>query len=175
MAIGAEATPWLNYDRGAILAGEAWRIVTAHVVHLQWSHLAMNLAGLSLVWWLFGQRFNTAQWVIVTTACMIGVSAGVMLFDPGASSAAGMSALLHGMFAAGALAGMLSGRRLEWVPLALLTTKLCWEAAIGPMPGSEAVAGGPVHFEAHVYGALVGLISAFLMIEVSEHLRVEPS
>lgn len=167
MAFGGEATLWLNYDRGAILAGESWRIVTAHVVHLQWSHLAMNLAGLFLVWWLFGHRLTTVQWVIVTTACMLGVSAAVLLFEPGTSSAAGMSALLHGMFAAGAFAGVLTGHRMEWVPLALITTKLCWEAAMGPMPGSEAVAGGPVDLEAHLYGALVGMGSVLVMLKVS--------
>lgn len=162
-AVGRRAGDRLDYDRDAILAGEVWRIVTAHVVHFQWPHLAMNLAGLCLVWLLFGRRLSSAQWMAVSTACMVGVGAAVLLFHPEVSSAAGLSALLHGMFAAGALAGILAGHRLEWIPLVLLTAKLVWEAAVGPLPGSEAVAGGPVFVEAHLYGAIFGTISILLL------------
>ncbi|MEJ2554278.1 MAG: hypothetical protein P8079_09855, partial [Gammaproteobacteria bacterium] len=38
-AIGQQATAGLRYDRGAILHGQWWRILTGNVVHLGWPHL----------------------------------------------------------------------------------------------------------------------------------------
>jgi len=40
----AEAEQVLAYERERVLAGEAWRLWTAHVVHFGWKHLVWNLA-----------------------------------------------------------------------------------------------------------------------------------
>lgn len=41
-------SPWLVYDRAAILSGEYWRLVTGHLVHFSPSHLIYNLLALGL-------------------------------------------------------------------------------------------------------------------------------
>src|SRR5438876_6738088 len=43
----------LRYDRAALAAGQWWRLVTAHVVHLDVRHTLLNELGLSLVVALF--------------------------------------------------------------------------------------------------------------------------
>ena len=40
----------LRYDRAALAAGQWWRLLTAHVVHLGLEHAALNSLGLVLMW-----------------------------------------------------------------------------------------------------------------------------
>ena len=49
---------WLSYDRPEIAAGEFWRLLSGHFVHLGISHLIWDAAGFLLVWYLVGQSFE---------------------------------------------------------------------------------------------------------------------
>src|SRR5690606_33885017 len=51
---GGPSSPALRYERADVLAGEWWRLLSGHVVHLGVSHLVLNLAGLVLIGWIFG-------------------------------------------------------------------------------------------------------------------------
>src|SRR5271169_3004971 len=53
LALGDSATLLLQYDRAAIGAGGWWRLLTAHLVHLDAHHLVLNELGLVLLWALF--------------------------------------------------------------------------------------------------------------------------
>ena len=65
-AVGGDfAREALAYDREQVAAGELWRLVTAHVVHLGWSHLLLNLAGLWLAWYLVSSCLSLRQWLLV--------------------------------------------------------------------------------------------------------------
>ena len=157
---GTQLGLWLRYDRAAILDGELWRVLTAHLVHLGWKHLLMNVAGLALIWLLFGRLLSTLQWVAVVMVCALGVSAGLLAFHPGIDWYVGMSGVLHGMFVAGALASLARGYRAEAVLLGLVIIKLIWEQIYGPLTSSQEMAGGFVVVDAHLYGALAGMIVA---------------
>jgi rhomboid family GlyGly-CTERM serine protease len=153
----------LRYERDGILAGEVWRVLTGHLVHLTWNHLLLNLGGLALIWLLFGRHLTSAQWGIVIAASATGVSLGLMLLHPDLHWYVGLSGLLHGMFVAGALGGLFSGYRAEWLLLGLVAVKLAWEQATGALPGTEELAGGFVVVDAHLYGAVTGLVVALLL------------
>ena len=43
----------LRYDRVALAAGQWWRLLSAHVVHLSVRHALVNCLGLVLLWALF--------------------------------------------------------------------------------------------------------------------------
>lgn len=161
---GIQLGLWLRYDREAILAGELWRILTAHIVHLGWKHLLMNVAGLALIWLLFGRLFNTAWWSVIVVACALGVSGGLLLFHPGIGWYVGMSGVLHGMFLAGALASLARGYRAEALLLGLVVVKLIWEQLYGPLASSRELAGGTVVVDAHLYGALTGTVVAAIVL-----------
>ena len=60
----------LRFDRGGIAAGELWRLLTGHFVHLGVSHTLLNLAGLLLVWVLVGAACTWRQWLLVMAASM---------------------------------------------------------------------------------------------------------
>lgn len=161
---GTELRAWLRYDRSAILAGEVWRLLSAHIAHLGWGHLAMNLAGLALIWMLFGRLYTTLQWCAVTVFCMIGISLGLLALQPGVHWYVGLSGVLHGLFVAGALASLAAGYRAELALLGLLIVKLAWEQLYGALPGSADLAGGSVLVESHLYGAITGLVAAGLIL-----------
>ena len=164
---GSTGSSLLRYDRDAILTGELWRLLTGHFVHLGWKHFIMNIAGLILIWLLFGRFLTTVKW----TACIICnallISIGFLVFNPELHWYVGLSGVLHGMFVCGAIASIATGYRAEALLLLLLVGKLIWEQLAGALPGSAAFAGGAVVVDAHLYGAMIGLVSAFFLVRKS--------
>jgi rhomboid family GlyGly-CTERM serine protease len=161
LAVGlATATPRvfasLVYERAGVLQGEAWRLLTAHGVHAGPVHLVLNLGGLALVWVAFGQRSTGAGWAAAGAASAIGSAVGVLLWHPEIRAMAGLSATLHGLLAAGAVAAIKSGDRWGWLFLAILAAKLAGELLAGPL--APVALGGPVAFPSHRYGALAGAL-----------------
>jgi len=151
---------WFSFDRPAIAAGELWRLITGHVVHLGFSHLLLNLAGLLLIWYLIGAAFSQKQWLVVLAADFVGVNLGLWFLEPQLVWYVGLSGILHGLLAAG-IVGCISRRRIDVIVLSIaLTGKLIYEQVAGPLPGSEESTGGAVIVAAHLYGAIGGAIGA---------------
>ncbi len=146
----------VRYDRMAILAGQWWRVLSGHLVHVGWMHLLMNLAGLLLVWLLFGARLTQRRWLLVLVVSAAGVSAGLLLFQPELKWYVGLSGVLHGLFAAGVVVALTAGDRAALLLAVALVVKLAWEGIAGPMPGTSEWVGARVVTEAHLYGALAG-------------------
>lgn len=150
----------LAYYRSRILDGEVWRLVTTHLVHAGPGHLAANLAGLGLVWAAFGRRLGALTWLAAALAAALGSSVGVLVAQPRVEIMAGLSAVLHGLLAAGAVSEALRGRLLGRVFAGLLAAKLIWDLVGGVLPWARAFLGGPIVAEAHVFGALAGALCA---------------
>ncbi|MBT8080772.1 MAG: rhombosortase [Gammaproteobacteria bacterium] len=150
----------LRYDREAIADGEAWRLLTGHFTHLGITHMLLNVAGLLLVWLLVGLRCSSRQWILIALMTIAGINSGFWFIDLQLKWYVGLSGLLHGLLVAGALAGMARVRTESLIILAAVGLKLVWEQLAGPLPGSEASAGGNVIVNAHLYGALAGAAAA---------------
>lgn len=161
--IGKPAADLLEYAREGIQHGELWRLFSGHLVHLTWTHLWMNIAGLILIWLLFRQLFSATIWIVVTLINALAVSVGLLLLNPDVLWYVGLSGVLHGMFCIGLIASIRLGYRMEIILLIGFAGKLAWEQIAGPTPGSEQLAGGKVLVDAHLYGAIVGAICAALM------------
>ena len=159
---GPEWQTGLRFQREGIGAGELWRLITAHFVHLGWSHLWLNLAGLALAWVLVGVAYNWRGWLATLLVTALGTSAGLWFFSPALSWYVGLSGVLHGLLIAGALA-LIGKYKDAPLLLGLVAVKLAWEQWMGPMPGSEAAAGGPVVVSAHLYGAVSGAAAWLLL------------
>lgn len=158
---GLQALPeaWrilLRYDRQAVAQGQVWRLLTAHFVHLGWSHLALNLAGLGLGTWLFGADRSPKRWLIATLVSAIVCGSGLWLLSPGVGWCVGLSGVLHGLMIVGFGSWIISGDRWAWALLGAVLLKLGWEQFGGTMPWSEAMSGGSVITDAHLWGALGG-------------------
>ena len=153
----------LRFDREAILDGEVWRLISGNFVHLGWNHLWMNLAGLFLIWMLFARFFNFGQWLFIIVTSAAAVGGGLLVLNLELNWYVGLSGLLHGMFIAGVIKAIMLGYRAEILLFILLTGKLIWEQISGALPGSVDLAGGNVVVDAHLYGAIAGLICAALL------------
>lgn len=148
----------LRYEREAVLQGEYWRLLTGHLVHGTWLHLLLNGAGLALIAALFPRAYSLRAWLLIGLASAVAVDAGFVLYEPQLQWYVGLSGVLHGALAAGAIAWW----RHESRPLALVLSlvfvaKLAWEQQYGALPLSGDL---PVVVDAHLYGAVGGGVTA---------------
>jgi rhomboid family GlyGly-CTERM serine protease len=91
----------LRYDRSAIAAGGWWRLLTAHIVHLDAHHLILNELGLVLMWSLFAQDYDAVEWCVIVLAGALAISSGLWWLSPRVSWYVGASGVLHSVMAAG--------------------------------------------------------------------------
>lgn len=161
-AIGSDATALLRFDRTGILDGEVWRLLTGNLVHLGWNHLLLNVTGLMLIWWLVGSALSPKQWLIVFTATCLGVTSGLLLWNPELRWYVGLSGTLHGLLLAGLIADIEHADAIQKWLIAGVAAKLAWEQASGPSVSTEALVGGTVIVDSHLYGAISGAILGLL-------------
>ena len=159
--LGGEAgRALLRYDRASLVAGQWWRLLTAHIVHLGFEHAALNSLGLVLMWALFARDYKPAQWVSITLAAIAAIDAGLWLRDSTVAWYVGSSGVLHGVMAAGTLAHLRRRDMDGWILAAFIIVKLTYEQSSGALPFAE---GEGVVVDAHLYGALGGVaVAAFL-------------
>jgi rhomboid family GlyGly-CTERM serine protease len=162
LALGGTTTvAALRYERAAVLAGQVWRLLTAHLVHFDATHLAWNLLGLAIVAWLFAAEYSTRGWLVILATSTLAIDLGFLLMQPQLGWYVGFSGTLHGAMAAGLFAWVVRTR--DWITLfvaAVFAAKLAWEHWAGPLPFTSASLDLPVVHEAHSYGALGGLAAA---------------
>lgn len=149
-----------DYAPTKIANGELWRALSAHFVHLNPAHLALNVLGLLAVVsvWHEALRGMRPLWLAVLMG--LGISLGLSLSEPHLMRYAGASGVLHGLFAAGAV--LSSNIAMYWRGLALLglVGKLLLETQFPT--GSSALIGAPVIHAAHQWGALSGFVLAIV-------------
>lgn len=154
----------LRYLREAIGNGHWWLLLSGNFVHLGTGHLWMNIMGLVLVVALVWQHFGAIEWAIIVVVSSLAVGIGLYLFDPDVFAYVGFSGTLHGLIIAGAIADLRTYPKSAALLLVLVVAKLVWEQLVGPLPGSESVAGGSVVVNAHLYGAIAGALLAPAML-----------
>jgi rhomboid family GlyGly-CTERM serine protease len=153
-----DASLLLRYDRNLITQGEIWRLVTGHLLHLNWPHFWLNMGGVLIVAVFFRQDCSARQWLaLILLSCLV-ISAGLFLFDPKMVWYMGLSGVLHSLFVVGAWYERrrfaLSGNVL----LVLLAAKLVYEQIGGGLAASETLIGAHVAVDAHLFGALAGVM-----------------
>lgn len=85
----------------------------------------------------------------------------------------GLSGALHGVLIVLIVADYLINKHfLNIVLLLALVTKLAWESTMGPLPGSESMAGGTILVQSHLYGFLGGLGIAICMFIINKNKKL---
>ncbi len=121
----------LEYDRAAILAGEAWRLGTGHFVHFGAAHLAWNLA-VVLAAGLCAESAAPGRCRFFWASAPWVVGAVLLAGDPALARFGGLSGLATGVVALLGLTWTRSEGRVRLAGAALLVltlVKLAAEAA----------------------------------------------
>jgi hypothetical protein len=93
----------------------------------------------------------------------LGVSVGLLCCSPAVGWYVGFSGVLHGLFAAGAVANLRRMPPLALAVLGILFVKLAFERISDGDPLTTELIGGAVIGDSHLYGVLLGLgYGAFL-------------
>ena len=162
---GQGAFDAFKYERSAVLAGEAWRLLSGQLSHLGLSHLFLNLTGVCLLAALY-PGVRAGDWWAWFAASAIGVAIGLVVFATEIGWYVGLSGLLHGMLAAAALAHMLPSaqdlpRREQYfstLVFVIVAGKIGWELYAGALPLTAEISGGAVITEAHFFGFAAGSV-----------------
>jgi rhomboid family GlyGly-CTERM serine protease len=151
LGLGDNVSELLRYDRGAIAAGGWWRLLTAHIVHLDAHHLILNELGLVLMWSLFASDYDAIEWCAIVLAGALAISSGLWWLSPRVAWYVGASGVLHTVMAAGAAKHLVARAWDRWILMVLLSAKLAYEQLGGHEPPLVVI-------DAHLYGALCGFV-----------------
>jgi rhomboid family GlyGly-CTERM serine protease len=175
LLLGDKLNPLLQYERGSILAGEWWRLITGHFVHLDTAHLAINVFVILAWLYLFDQRerLGTVVWTFLGYA--LWTSLGMLLLSPGLEWMLGASAITYALISGGAFRAALDGPRpLGLMILGVLAIKLLAEQYWGLGSFFSHFVDYPIAYDTHVYGILVGiLVEAWRRIAHARHAHSE--
>ena len=163
LGLGDSTLLVLRYDRTAIDAGQWWRLVSAHAVHADAHHFALNALGLVLVWSLFAAEYRAVEWTLIILLSALAIGLGLWCFDPQLQWYVGASGVLHAVMAGGCVKRFEQRQWDRWILAGGLTLKLAfeqiWQASGNRLHSGEL----PVVIDAHLYGAVAGaLIGAAL-------------
>lgn len=92
-AAGPAAPAWV-FDRGAIAAGEGWRLVSAHWVHSDTAHLGWNLVALLILGGIV-EYFDRRVLLGALLTGTLAVDAAIWALLPGMSHYCGLSGVLN--------------------------------------------------------------------------------
>ena len=148
-------------ENDAVLRGELWRLVTAHLVNLSRVHTHLNILGLGLIlvslWSILTPRM-LARAILLSGAA---ISLGWLALMPAGVTYVGFSGITHGVMTFGGLVMLRTGPRwFGGLILACVAAKLGQEFFNGAVPGADAAIGGRVSFVSHTLGTLGGALAA---------------
>jgi rhomboid family GlyGly-CTERM serine protease len=155
----------LAYERGAVLAGEAWRLWSGHLVHFSVAHALADALVLLAMGLLTEPVLGTRRVLLAFLLAAPFISVGLLAGSPGMVEYRGASgiAVMSAVLAAAAMWGEGAGWKTAIVLAALaFSAKTVYEAA-ATFPGSVVLPEPfTVAWQSHVLGALFGI--AFLSL-----------
>ena len=169
-----ELTPLLQFDRQAILSGEWWRLWTAHLLHTNSWHLLMNLAGFVVIIMLHGNYYRSCALGFLLLAGFVLISLALMFWSPAISLYVGLSGWLHALLVYGACEDVRRQWSSGWLILAGVSAKIAWEQWQGASSDLVMLIEADVAVDAHLYGAIAGLMLFVLMLSFQQFYPPKP-
>jgi rhomboid family GlyGly-CTERM serine protease len=161
-AVFGGAPPSLVYDRLAVDAGEIWRLVTGHLVHLDPRHLVYNMGALLALGAAYeAAPFGGPRRLTLGVFGLGGVliTATLIVASPATLYYCGLSAILNTLYATLTLGMWRETRQPLWLlAFAADVAKIGFEAVWGPIFSSGLA--WPPHIGAHVAGLTAGCLVA---------------
>jgi rhomboid family GlyGly-CTERM serine protease len=155
----ARISDLLIYNRSLITAGEYWRIISGHFFHSNANHFLLNTAAVALLWALHGQYYSYKNYLSVFLTSAIVCSLGIYWFSVYIELYVGLSGVLHGFFVWGALMDIKHKEKTGYLLLIGVMAKIIHEQIYGASADVEILIGASVATDAHLYGAIGGLLA----------------
>ncbi|VUD68081.1 hypothetical protein TDB9533_03977 [Thalassocella blandensis] len=162
----------LRYDRGDLVAGQWWRLITAHIVHVNINHALLNCAGLAIGMLIVGALFSWRQWALSMLFMTLFISAFLFWFSPQVVWYVGFSGVLHGILVLGFLTFIIRGDFVFVLAFIILLGKVIREQ----MPSFDTlhlhgIIAAPVVVDAHLYGVFAGILCALFFLVKEKRLQ----
>jgi len=152
----------LQYDRSAISAGQHWRLVTGHMTHWGWRHLAGDISALVLLCWAIRPH---GGWRTVLTALggAVVISLAIVVLAPDTMIYRGMSGVNYGLLAWTIMARLAASppriAACYAVCLDALAAKVCLDVAVpGLIPSVGLPEGISLTGVAHASGFYTAVV-----------------
>lgn len=152
----------LRYERSEPI--EWWRFVTAQFLHLGWMHWLLNMVGLVLIAGIFNQDWNLKWLLVAFISSSVFINLALWWFSPEVVWYVGLSGVLHGLLGAGVVYSFRNQPVFSIGLGILVIAKVIWEQLGNKSIGTEALIGGNVLFDAHLYGLIGGSAAAILCV-----------
>jgi len=162
--IGESITHALVYQRELISQGEVWRLLTGHLLHTNGFHLLLNLAALVMLWALHGRFYSVQNYSVLFLFCSIATSVGIYLNTPSLIEYVGLSGVLHGVFVFGAIMDILSKDKTGYLLFIGVWLKIAHEQIYGASSDVSDLIEASVAIDAHLWGAMGGLLFSVLYV-----------
>lgn len=149
------------YNRVDMLS-EPWRWWTANWVHVGWRHYVLNMIAFFLIIFVF-PHVNTKSLAICLVAFSPLLTATLYVLMPNIYAYAGLSGILHGIYAYVALQSLSIAKERKFAVLVLLciALKVGWEKWHGYSETAQLIQ-APVLIESHQIGLLIGVLAALV-------------
>jgi len=146
-----------RYQYDWFTAGEYWRLLSAHWIHVNWIHLALNGAGLLLCMAIATPRWKIREWIVYNLIIALGISILFSLRNPHLSWYAGYSGVLFGMYFLSAVDLYRREKLIALLLGAAISIKVILEQSSDLKITTSDLIGTPVVIDAHLYGLLLGI------------------
>ena len=170
-AAGDIALDSWRLDRSQVENGAWWLLLSGNFVHFGWGHFGLNMLGLFMIHFLIGRELLPGAWLATALVSALAVGLGIYQFNPEIQWYSGLSGVLHGLFAAGALLTIRDDRLYGGALLFGVVGKLGWEQVYGPLDSSSALIGTRIAVDSHLYGAVGGLAVALVVLALWRRSR----
>ncbi len=152
----------LAFHRVAIEHGQWWLILSGNIVHSNYPHLFLNLAGLWVLGFIVFDYLSLKTFIVSTLFLCASVGLGLYFFNPELQKYYGLSGALYGLFLVGATTAFLARDLFTGVSVAFfIIAKVTWDLIYGGSSSSAELIGVPVAVDAHLYGIIGAIVVSF--------------
>ena len=166
-----QASQLLAYYHTGIAQFELWRLITATFCHTNFNHLVMNLVGLVITLALFIDTFKSIKLfpLLIFNSVFIGLA--LFFLEPQIIWYVGLSGVLHGLFSYGVAADITNKDPWGYLLAGGFIIKIIYEQIYGAQQATIDLIAAPVLVNAHLYGALAGVIFYFIQQAFDKRLN----
>lgn len=163
----------LRYQLDWTATGQAWRVLSAHWVHVGWMHWLLNSLALVIMVALTTPAWSVRRWLFNTITLGLGISLLTTLLNPEIDNYAGHSGILYGLYILGAVSLFRHDRLIAVLVAVAIIGKVLMEQFQFYDFNTSSLIGARVIIDSHLYGTLIGVCIALLQATVTMNHRTK--